>query len=134
MWLNQYDNNDMKEFLMKKANFEERNNDPCSNGWFCEYNETITEKSYETDNYEYCTEYNLERIRDNEYHSYVHRIGVLYMWDANKCDYAEFHIAFQNKKDGEIIYLGMLDFNDGENMDLLTTAQRIAFSMIKCLI
>lgn len=133
MYFEKFNNSDMKKFLIEKSNFKERNNDYYGNGWLENYHETIFEnESFEED--EYYSEYNLEQIRDNKCCSYVYRIGVLYMRDANKCDFAEIHIAFQSDKDGKMIYLGKLNFEDGENMDLLPTIQRIAFSMIECLI
>ena len=133
IYFNKFNNSDMKKFLLEKANFHERNNGYYGPDYFEDYHETVYEKSYEgTD--EHYSEYNLEQINNNEHHSYVYRVGVLYMWDANKCDFAEFHIAFQNDKDGTIQYLGKLDFEDGENMDILATVQRIAFSMIECVI
>jgi hypothetical protein len=55
------------------------------------------------------------------------------MWDSNKCDFAEVHVAFQTDKNSEMLYLGKLDFKNGENMDLETTVKRIAFSMIECM-
>ena len=134
MFHNQFKPDDMKKFLMDISNYDERNNDPCSNGWFHRYHETICTQDKSDTFDEYYSEYNLESIRDDKHLSYAYRVGVFYMWDANKCDYAEFHIAFQNDKDGEIQYLGKLDFKDGENMDILATVQRIAFSMIECTI
>lgn len=134
MYFKEFENSDMKKFLMEKSNFDERNNDYYSNGYLYSYHETINEDYNKFIEDEYYSEYNLEQIRDEKHLSYVYRIGVFYMRDANKCDFAEIHIAFQSDKNGEIKYLGKLDFEDGENMDLLTTAQRIAFSMIECLI
>lgn len=135
MYFKKFENSDMKKFLMEKSNFDERNNDYYSNGYHYSYHETINDDyNILTDNDEYYSEYNLDQIRDGKHSSYVYRVGVLYMRDANKCDFAEIHIAFQNDKNGKIQYLGKLDFEDGENMDLLSTVQRIAFSMIECLI
>ena len=54
------------------------------------------------------------------------------MFDNNKSDFGEFHIAFQSDKDGGMIYMGKLNFEDGENMDITTTIKRIAYSMLKC--
>jgi hypothetical protein len=124
----------MKKFLIEKANLEERNRNMYI-GYRYRYHETINPnidyKSCNDDCYGY---YDLAQISDDKYYTYVYRIGVLYMWDANKCDFAELHIAFQTDKNSEMVYLGKLDFKDGENMDLETTVKRIAFSMIDCVL
>ena len=134
MFYNKFEDSDMKKYLMEVSRFYERNDSLYGNGWFHSYHETTcTYDKSDTFNEEY-SEYNLESVRDDKICSYAYRVGVLYMRDANKCDYAEFYIAFQNDKDGEIQYLGKLDFMDGENMDILATVQRIAFSMIECVI
>lgn len=133
MYFKKFENSDMKKFLMEKSNFDERNNDYYSNGYLYSYHETICEDDTYNHDENYSV-YDLNRIEDKEYSSYVYRVGVLYMRDANKCDFAEIHIAFQSDNNGEIKYLGKLDFEDGENMDLLPTIQRIAYSMIECLI
>lgn len=133
MYFKRFENSDMLNFLKAKSKLNERNRDGyCV---YCHsYHETIREDDDHDDNDEYYSDYNLERINDDKYSSYVYRIGVLYMWDANKCDFAEIHIAFQTDKNSKMIYIGKLDFEDGENMDLLTTVQRIAFSMVECMI
>ena len=129
MYFKKFEDSDMRKFLLEKANFDERNRNSYI-GYRCTYHETINPYN---DNEGYST-YNLEQIYEKKYHSYVHRIGVLYMWDGNKCDFAEMHVAFQSDIEGEMLYLGKLDFKDGENMDLEMTVKRIAFSMIECLL
>lgn len=132
MYFKKFENSDMKSFLLEKANFNERNKNAYI-GYGCNYHETVNPNNdYESHYDECCSHYNLEYINNDKYYTYVYRIGVLYMWDGNKCDFAEMHIAFQSDKNGEMIYLGKLDFEHGENMDLETTIKRIAFSMINC--
>lgn len=134
MYFKKFENSDMKKFLVEKAKLNERNTEAYV-GYGHRYHETINpDNDYEFCHDEYYSSYNLEQIAENKYYTYVYRIGVLYMWDGNKCDFAEIHIALQSDKNSEMFYLGKLDFKDGENMDLETTAKRIAFSMIECLI
>lgn len=134
MYFKKFENSDMKKFLIEKANLDERSADSYSGYHHC-YHETVNpDNDYESLDAEHYSPWNLEQINDDKYHSYVYRIGVLYMWDANKCDFAEIHVAFQTDKNSEMLYLGKLDFEQGENMDLETTIKRIAFSMIECLL
>lgn len=133
MYFKRFENSDMKQFLIEKANLKERNANSYI-GYRHSYHETINpNNNHETcgDDYSY---YGLDQIYEDKYDTYVYRIGVLYMWDGNKCDFAEIHIAFQSDENSEILYLGKLDFKDGENMDLETTIKRIAFSMINCVL
>ena len=134
MYFKKFENSDMKKFLLEKANYDERNRDAYI-GYRYSYHETIDPNNnhdyYESGLY---SSYNLEQIAEDKYNTYVYRIGVLYMWDGNKCDFAEMHVAFQSDKNGKMLYLGKLDFEDGENMDLETTVKRIAYSMIQCLL
>lgn len=134
MYFRKFENSDMKKFLIEKANLNERNEEAYI-GYNHSYHETINPgNDYESYHDEHYTSYNLERIDDNDYYTYVYRVGVLYMWDGNKCDFAEIHIAFQSDENSEMLYLGKLDFKYGENMDLETTVKRIAFSMIECVL
>lgn len=134
MYFKKFENSDMKKFLIEKSNFNERNYNAYA-GYGHSYHETVNPNNdYESCKDDDYSDYNLELINEDKYYTYVHRIGVLYMWDGNKCDFAEIHIAFQSDKNSEMIYLGKLDFKDGENMDLETTVKRIAFSMIECLL
>lgn len=132
MYYEKFKNSDMKKFLIEKANLNERNNNSYIGYRHC-YHETINPDNdyrscYDKD-YAY---YDLEQISKDDYYTYVHRIGVLYLYDGNKCDFAEIHVAFQDDKNGKMLYLGKLNFEHGENMDLETTIKRIAFSMIEC--
>lgn len=134
MYFKKFDNSDMRKFLIEKAKLRERNENSYI-GYQHSYHETVNPDV----DWDYCRDrhysrYNLEQVAAAEYHTYVHRVGVLYMWDGNKCDFSEMHIAYQSKENGEMIYLGKLDFPDGENMDLETTIGRIAFSMLECLL
>lgn len=134
MYFKRFENSDMKNFLIEKSNFNERNKNAYI-GYGYSYHETINpDNDYESCNYEHYSCYNLEQINEDKYYTYVYRIGVFYMWDGNKCDFAEMHVAFQTDKNSEMLYLGKLDFKYGENMDLETTIKRIAFSMIECLL
>ena len=133
MFLRKNDRNedsDMRKFLEEKANFKERQSEDYI-GYYCGYHETICETNDERD-FEEDDKYSLEFCRDKENYSYVYRIGVFSMFDANKSDFGEFHIAFQSDKGGEMIYMGKVNFEDGENMDITQTIKRIAFSMLKC--
>lgn len=134
MYFRKFENSDMKKFLIEKANLDERNADSDVGYHLCYHETTNPDNDYKSLDDEYYGYYNLEQINHDKYYSYVYRIGVLYMWDANKCDFAEIHVAFQSDKNGEMLYLGKLDFERGENMDLETTIKRIAFSMIECLL
>lgn len=134
MFLRKNDRNkdsDMRKFLEEKAKLSERQSDEMGCGYYIGYHETISETDDERD-FEEDDKYSLEFCRDKENYSYVYRIGVLSMFDNNKSDFGEFHIAFQSDKGGEMIYMGKVNFEDGENMDITQTIKRIAFSMLKC--
>lgn len=134
MYFKKFEDSDMKKFLLEKADFNERNKNAYI-GYGCNYHETINPNNEYSSRYDERYSYtDLGQIENSEYYTYVHRIGVLYMWDGNKCDFAEMHVAFQTDKNSEILYLGKLNFERGENMDLETTVKRIAFSMINCLL
>lgn len=129
--MNFYPNSDMRKFLEEKANLAERELESYS-GYLVQYDETISEDSHNRD---FDDDYSdsLEFIRTKSDYSYVYRIGVLAMFDGNKMDFGEFHIGFQSDKDGSMLYLGKLNFSDGENMDIPQTIKRIAYSMLECL-
>lgn len=134
MYFKKFENSDMKKFLLEKANYDERNRNMYI-GYRYSYYETIDPNSdYDPYESEFYSSYDLTYIAEGKYNTYVYRIGVLYMYDGNKCDFAEMHVAFQSDKNGKMLYLGKLDFEDGENMDLETTVKRIAYSMVQCLL
>lgn len=128
---NRFKDSDMRKFLEEKANLSERQSDELGCGYYIGYNETVCDNS---DNRDFDEDDNnsLEFIEESKNYSYVYRIGVLSMFDNNKSDFGEFHIGFQSDKDSEMIYMGKIDFEDGENMDITTTIKRIAYSMLKC--
>lgn len=134
MYFKKFENSDMKKFLVEKAKLNERNQEAYMGYRYCYHETTNPDNDYESCIDEYYSSYNLEQISNNKYYTYVYRIGVLYMWDGNKCDFAEMHVVYQSDENSEMLYLGKLNFENGENMDLETTAKRIAFSMIMCLI
>lgn len=128
---NKYQNSDMRKFLEEKAKLSERQSDGLGCGYYIGYNETICE-NHDNIDYDEDNRNSLDFIDDSKNYSYVYRIGVLSMFDNNKSDFGEFHIGFQSNKDGEMVYMGKIDFEDGENMDITTTIKRIAYSMLKC--
>lgn len=133
MYYKKFEQSIMKEFLIKKSLLEDKNKNPYS-GYRYSYHETINpDNAYLSDRDGRYSFFDLDQIEQNDYYTYVYRIGVLYMWDANKCDFAEMHVAYQFDENSEIIYLGKLDFKHGENMDLETTTKRISFSMLCCI-
>lgn len=121
----------MRKFLEEKAQLSKRQSNALGCGYFVNYRETICENSSETD-YSEDGRISLDFIRDKSNYSYVYKIGVLSMFDNNKCDFGEFHIGFQTDEDSEMIYMGKINFEDGENMDIETTIKRIAYSMLEC--
>lgn len=120
----------MRKFLEEKAELSKRQ-DEMYIGYRVRYSETICENMNNVD-YEEDGRISLDFIRDTQNYSYVYKIGVLSMFDGNKLDFGEFHIGFQTDKDGEMIYMGKINFEDGENMDVETTIKRIAYSMLDC--
>lgn len=50
--------------------------------------------------------------------SYIYRVGVLAVIDANKCDFVEVHIGHQRDPDAPYEYIGKLWWQDGENDDI----------------
>lgn len=120
----------MKKFLEEKAQLSKRQAEMYI-GYRVRYNETICENMNNID-YEEDGCISLDFIRDKQNYSYVYRVGVLSMFDGNKLDFGEFHIGFQTDKDSEMIYMGKLNFEYGENMDIETTIKRIAYSMLEC--
>jgi len=120
----------MRKFLEEKAELSKRQSEMYI-GYFVNYKETVCEDSNNT-NYEEDGCISLDFVRDTKNYSYIYKIGVLSMFDANKCDFGEFHIGIQAHKDSDPVYMGKINFKDGENMDIETTIKRIAYSMLEC--
>ena len=49
--------------------------------------------------------------------SYIHRVGVLVIWDANKCDWCELAIGHRKQPDHRAEFVGILYWSDGESDD-----------------
>lgn len=62
--------------------------------------------------------------------SYIYKVGVLSLIDANKCDWIHLVIGIQRGKDSRVEIIGKLSFTDGENDDpgrVLKRAMRLLY-------
>ena len=60
---------------------------------------------------------------------YIYKVGAYAEIDGNKFDYAYIYLGMEREKDGRLVYLGKLEFPDGENSDIGNTLGRL----MKCL-
>lgn len=62
--------------------------------------------------------------------SWIYKVSVLALIDANKCDFVTVHFGLQRHENAQLVYLGYLDFPDGENMDI----GRVLVRLMDCLV
>lgn len=57
--------------------------------------------------------------------SYIYKVATLSIIDGNKCDFAKVYLGYQRDRDSGLVYVGCLDFPNGENTDLGRTLKRL---------
>ena len=93
----------LEEFLRNKANKELKKD---NEDWYStQYIESINKDAI-TDDW-----------LDNNT-TYIYNVGVLALWDSNKCDYAYAFIGHQRNENQNFQFIGMLKWKNGENDDI----------------
>ena len=92
----------MKEFLLQKADLSEYLKEWCQ----IKYRENINPDAINGDAW-------LDKGT-----TYIWKVGVLAVIDANKCDWVQVLIGHQRSPDRPMEFIGKLNWQDGENDDI----------------
>lgn len=102
----------MKKFLLSKAA-------ELING----YNESFVHSLYEENENRDAISSNDDWLKNGT--SWIYKVGVLVVIDANKCDFMWILIATQRNEFESYEFIGLLHFNKGENDDVARTLNRV---------